>query len=267
MTSLKVWSLLLALSLVPLTASASEIRINLNDASRNQANKQRDVFRHPAETIAFFGVKPSMTVIEMWPGKGWYTELLAPWIKQGKGEFISAGFPKQGGPKWRHRIQQEYENWLALSPARFDAVQLLAFGPPDNWSLGESNSADAVLTFRNVHNWLKGNYADKVFKAMFDVLKPNGILGVTDHRAAPGSTLEYMNASGYITEEKVIELAEQAGFLFVEKSDINANPKDLKNHPKGVWTLPPSLRLGEQDKSKYLAIGESDRMTLKFVKP
>jgi len=146
-------------------------------------------------------------------------------------------------------------------------VSVVEIGPPSYWSLGQDNSADTVLTFRNVHNWAKGGYAKEMFDAIYRVLKPGGILGITDHRAKPGTDIATMNKSGYVTEALVIKLAKEAGFVLEASSEINANPNDTKDHPKGVWTLPPMLRLGDQDRAKYIAIGESDRMTLKFKKP
>lgn len=255
------------MTFLPQVSVSADIQSALAHPDRDSANQQRDEYRHPAETLSFFGINPDMTVIEIWPGRGWYTEVLAPWIKQGGGEFTAAAFPKDTGPEWRQNIQTRYDQWIAGDPERFDQVNVTVFSGPDNWKLGEDNSADAVLTFRNVHNWVKGGFADTVFDAMFAVLKPGGVLGLTDHRAEPGTDLETMNASGYLTEELVIELAQEAGFVFEEKSEINSNPKDTTNHPAGVWTLPPMLRLGDKDREKYLEIGESDRMTLRFRKP
>lgn len=254
-------------ALAPQLSFASSIETALEHPDRDAANTLRDQYRHPSETLSFFGISPDMTVIEIWPGRGWYTEVLAPWIKQGDGQLTAAAFVKDTGPEWRQNIQAHYDSWLASDPDRFDKVEVIEFGGPDNWSLGEDNSADAVLTFRNVHNWVKGGFAETVFDAMFDVLKPGGVLGLTDHRADPGTNLDTMNSSGYLTEALVIELAEEAGFVLEEKSEINSNPKDAKNHPAGVWSLPPTLRLGEKDREKYLNIGESDRMTLRFRKP
>jgi len=239
----------------------------INDQHRDPINQARDIYRHPAQTLTFFGVQENMTMIEIWPGKGWYSELLAPWLKQGKGQFIAAGFPLNDGPKWRQSMQRDYQHYLALSPERYDQTQIVEFGPPTFWTLGESDSVDAVLSFRNVHNWVKGGYEDTVFSAMFRVLKSGGILGITDHRAAIGTDLQSMKKSGYLTEELVINLAQKAGFVFEASSEINANPLDNKEHFKGVWTLPPTLRLGEENKQHYLTIGESDRMTLRFKKP
>ena len=234
---------------------------------RSAINKLRDKYRHPAQTLAFFGIKQDMTVIEVWPGKGWYTEILAPFLKQGGGQFIAAGFPQHTGPKWRQRMQYDYQQWLAKSPADFDQVKLIEFGPPSFWQLGRDNSADAVLTFRNVHNWVKGGYEKEMFTAFYRVLKPGGLLGVVDHRANSDTHLATMKQSGYLSEKLVVSLAEQAGFILEEKSEINANPLDSKHHPEGVWTLPPTLRLGNKNQQKYKAIGESDRMTLRFRKP
>jgi len=234
---------------------------------RDPNNKARDIYRHPAKTLAFFGVESDMSVIEIWPGKGWYTEIIAPFIKEGQGQFVAAGFPQNAGPKWRQNMQRDYQQWLDQSPQYYQEVKVVEFGPPSYWKLGPDNSVDAILTFRNVHNWLKGGYETEMFGASYAALKPGGVLGVTDHRAQPDTDLETMKKSGYLTESLVISLAEQAGFKLEEKSEINANPLDETQYPKGVWTLPPTLRLGEQDREKYLAIGESDRMTLRFRKP
>ncbi len=263
---------LLLLTLLSLMASActtqhGQLNNNINGEQRSEQNRARDAARHPQQTLDFFEVKADKTVIEIWPGKGWYTEILAPYIKQGGGQYIAAGFPAHSGPQWRRLMQQEFQDYMTMHPRYYDAVQFTGIGPPYLWTLGEDNSADTVLTFRNVHNWVKGGYADKMFQAMYKVLKSGGILGIIDHRAKPNTDIATMNKSGYVTEALVIDLAKEAGFVLVASSEINANPKDTKNHPKGVWTLPPTLRLGKQDKEKYLAIGESDRMTLKFRKP
>ncbi|MFW5450968.1 MAG: class I SAM-dependent methyltransferase [Methylophagaceae bacterium] len=234
---------------------------------RAATNQQRDRYRHPQQTLDFFQIKSNMTVIEIWPGKGWYTEILAPWLKQGGGQFIAAGFPLNAGPQWRQDMQLEYQQWLAVSPKYYDQVNVVELGPPSFWQIGDDESVDAVLTFRNVHNWLKGGYEVDMFAAFYRVLKSGGILGVTDHRADPDTDIENMKKFGYLSQALVIDLAKQAGFEFEASSEINANPRDNKHHLKGVWTLPPTLRLGEQDKQRYLAIGESDRMTLRFRKP
>jgi predicted methyltransferase len=234
---------------------------------RTEANRARDKYRHPQKTLEFFALKADMTIIEIWPGKGWYTAILAPYLKQGAGTFIAAGFPKHAGPKWRQNMQAEYEDWLAASPNLYDEVKIVELGPPTFWNLGENESVDAVVTFRNAHNWLKGGYETEMFNAFFQVLKPGGILGLTDHRADLNADLADMKQSGYLSEKLVISLAEKAGFILEETSEINANSLDTKDHPKGVWTLPPTLRLKQQYRDKYLKIGESDRMTLRFRKP
>ena len=239
----------------------------INSQHRAESNQARDHYRHPQQTLEFFGITADMTIIEVWPGKGWYTEILAPYIKQGGGTFIAAGFPQHSGPKWRQNMQAEYQSWLMASPKLYDQTKLVELGPPSFWTLGQDDSADAVLTFRNVHNWLKGDYDTEMFDAFYSILKPGGILGVTDHRAAINTDLTAMKASGYLDQDLVIILAQNAGFILEATSEINANPKDEKDHPKGVWSLPPTLRLGEQDKDHYLKIGESDRMTLLFRKP
>jgi len=238
----------------------------INGDQRTEVNKERDRYRHPQQTLEFFGIQSEMTVVEIWPGKGWYTEILAPFIKQGNGQLIAAGFPQNAGPQWRQTMQRDYQNWLADSPAYYDQVKVVELGPPSFWQIGPDESVDAVLTFRNVHNWLKGGYETEMFNAFYHVLKPGGVLGITDHRAQPGTNLETMKQSGYLNQDLVVILAQKAGFVLEAVSEINANPLDDKQHPKGVWTLPPTLRLGEQGRDQYLAIGESDRMTLRFRK-
>ncbi|MFW5447977.1 MAG: class I SAM-dependent methyltransferase [Methylophagaceae bacterium] len=234
---------------------------------RSENNKARDIYRNPGKTLAFFGIQSDMSVVEIWPGKGWYTEIIEPLIKSGNGQFIAAGFPQNAGPEWRQNMQKEYQQWLELSPEQYDQVKVVELGPPSYWQIAPNNSVDAILTFRNVHNWLKGGYESEMFTAFYTALKPGGILGVTDHRALSGTDLETMKTSGYLTEKLVIELAKKAGFVLEAVSEINANSLDNTQHPKGVWTLPPTLRLGDEDREKYLTIGESDRMTLRFRKP
>jgi predicted methyltransferase len=264
-------STLLACFTLPAFA-ASETELLLEQAiagnHRDAKNKARDVYRHPKETLLFFGLEANMTVVEIWPGGGWYTEILAPVLRD-KGKLYAANLAlkSKATPDIRGEIGREYLKKLAQHPDIYDRINLTELQAPELTAIAPRGSADLVLTFRNVHNWAKDGNADATFKAFYDVLKPGGILGVTDHRAKPGTPLQDMIRSGYLTEDYVIGLAQRAGFQLVAKSEINANPKDTKDHPKGVWTLPPTLRLGDQDREKYLAIGESDRMTLKFVKP
>lgn len=235
---------------------------------REAKNKARDVYRHPKETLLFFGLEANMTVVEIWPGGGWYTEILAPVLRDnGKLYAANLALQSKATPDIRREIGGEYLKKLAQHPEIYDRITLTELQAPEYTTIAPRGSADMVLTFRNVHNWAKDGNADATFKAFYDALKPGGILGLTDHRAKPGTPLQDMIRSGYVTEDYVIELAQRAGFRLAARSEINANPKDTKDYPKGVWTLPPTLRLGDQDREKYLAIGESDRVTLKFVKP
>jgi len=231
---------------------------------RSDANKARDQYRHPKQTLAFFGVKPSDTLIEITPGGGWYAEILAPLMK-GSGTYIAAvGKPRNPEGEAARDKSGLYKKF-ADDAEHFGEAKIVEFdGQAPNF--GPAGSADVVLTFRNVHNWVEGNNAPQMFKAFFDVLRPGGVLGVVDHRAAAGADIEKVKDSGYLPTEYVIKLATDAGFKLKSQSEINANPKDTKDYEKGVWTLPPTYQLGDKDKEKYAAIGESDRMTLKFVK-
>ena len=231
---------------------------------RSAANRARDQYRHPKETLTFFGVKPNMTLVEISPGGGWYTEILAPYLANGGTFYAAAANPaaSEGAAKAVANLKTK----LAASPATAKA-QVTSFGKDHYDGLAPAGSADVVLTFRNAHNWVDDGTADAYFKAFFDALKPGGTLGVVDHRAKPGTDIEKMKTSGYLTEALVIELAQKAGFKLDAKSEVNANPKDTADHPNGVWTLPPSNQHDAKDDAKYKAIGESDRMTLRFVKP
>ncbi len=238
----------------------------LASPTRDPKNVLRDSFRHPAQTLTFFGVKPTQTVVEITPGGGWYSEILAPYLKDG-GQYVAAMYD----PAIPNQPQYRYRQSKAMSE-RFANTQV--YGKPEvrNFdpkapSFGPAGSADVVLTFRNAHNWVDDGTADAYFKAFFDVLKPGGTLGVVDHRAKPGTDIEKMKTSGYLTEALVIELAQKAGFKLDAKSEVNANPKDTADHPNGVWTLPPTNQHDAKDDAKYKAIGESDRMTLRFTKP
>lgn len=245
---------------------ATTLQVVIAGSHRSEADRARDKYRHPQETLTFFGVKDNMTVVEIWPGDGWYTDILAPLLKE-KGTYYAAGIDPQSENEGRRTRAQKYQAKLTANPALFDKVKLTILDPPAKVDVAPEGSADMVLTFRNVHNWMAGEHADVVFKAMFKALKSGGVLGVVEHRGNPTAPQDPKAASGYVREDVVIKLAEDAGFKLEGKSEINANPKDTKDYEQGVWTLPPVLRLKEVDKEKYLAIGESDRMTLKFVKP
>ncbi len=233
---------------------------------RKDKNILRDKYRHPEQTLAFFELSPSDTVVELWPGGGWYAEILGPYLAK-SGKYVAASFnttPEQDTPRSRYRANagKKFIAWTEKHPNVFTNAEIIAFDPPEYASLGKDNSADKVFTFRNLHNWAVGGQLETVFESAYKVLKPGGIFGVVEHRANPGMSIK----SGYMEQDKMIALAEKVGFSLVASSEINANGKDIKDYPRGVWTLPPSLALKEQDKQKYLEIGESDRMTLKFIK-
>ncbi len=231
---------------------------------RSAENKARDQYRHPKQTLEFFGLKPTDTVVEITPGGGWYTEILSPYLWS-KGSYIAA-IANSESSEYNKTSNERFRAKLAADPAHYESAKIVEFDPKAP-NFGADGSADVVLTFRNVHNWVGAGTAEAMFKAFNAVLKPGGTLGVADHRAADDATPESMKNSGYLTTASVVKLATDAGFTLVESSEINANPKDTRNHPEGVWTLPPTLALKDVDRDKYLAIGESDSMTLKFMKP
>ncbi len=230
---------------------------------RPAEEQARDIYRHPVETLQFLGIERDMTVVELWPGSGWYSRILAPYLQK-KGTLYAAHFPPDPTPEYRRRFRQKYEEAIRDNPA-FSAVKITSLGR-GNYDIAPEESADMVLTFRNLNNWISEGYISEVFDAAWHSLKPGGIFGVVEHRGFPGMSVEDMASSGYVPEEYAIQLIESAGFRLVGRSEINANPRDEKNYPAGVWTLPPVMRLGDQDREKYQAIGESDRFTLKFVK-
>ena len=257
-------SSLLALADVP-----AELQAAIDGPARTPANKARDVWRHPGETLAFFGIRPDMTVVEISPGGGWYTEILAPYLRD-KGKLIAAAYPLdvpgEDGAYYR-KSRTGFDQKLAATPAAYDRVEVRDFLVPDRLDLAAPGSADMVLTFRNLHNWVKDGGDAAVLKAAFAALKPGGVLGIVEHRSNEPLTSEQIYQHGYFPEAAVVNAAKAAGFVLEARSDINANPKDTRDHPEGVWTLPPTLALGDKDREKYLAIGESDRMTLRFRKP
>jgi predicted methyltransferase len=246
--------------------STAALNAVIAGAHRPEADRARDQHRHPLETLTWFGIKNNMTVVEVWPGGGWYTDILAPLLKE-HGAYYAAGFDPDASVDYMRNGAQKYKDKLAANSELFGKVKVTALSAPTKTEIAPEGSADMVLTFRNVHNWMANDQAETVFKAMFKALKPGGVLGVVEHRANANVPQDPKAASGYVREDHVIKLAQDAGFQLVSKSEINANPKDTKDYPQGVWTLPPVLRLKEVDKEKYIAIGESDRMTLKFMKP
>ena len=245
----------------------SAIRLAVEGDHRPVEQRQRDPWRRPGQTLAFFGIQPDMTVVEIWPGGGgWYTAILAPLLRD-RGQLYAAQFPADSGIGFYSRSRERFMARLADHPEVYDRVMVTSLYPPQWPDAAPPGSADAVLTFRNVHNWAKAGNADEMFAAFYRALKPGGLLGVVEHRAPPGRPLAAQIESGYMTEDYVITKAQAAGFLLDARSDINANPADPADHPAGVWTLPPTLRLGDVDQGKYRQIGESDRMTLRFIKP
>jgi predicted methyltransferase len=242
--------------------------------TRTPANVARDRYRNPYETLRFFDVGADETVVEIWPGGGWYTEILAPYVLQGGGTYYAAAMNDNQLAAVRRLME--------ANPSLYGGIRLATFPafPAAESGIGEpgatrvpDGSADVVLTFRNVHNWQMGYqrdsqpYAEEAFRQIYAMLRPGGTLGIVDHRLPESADTARERTSGYVKVSTVRRLAEAAGFRFVAASEINANPRDTADWPRGVWTLPPTLRLGDQDRPRYLAIGESDRMTLRFVKP
>jgi predicted methyltransferase len=251
----------------PITAPAHTERTPDDDASRALAaalrgsartldDRARDAHRHPKETLEFFGITPAMRVIELAPGGGWYTRILAPLLRE-RGT-LTVGLPDG-------KYGDAFRAMAAADPALYGSARMARMAPPDPIELGDDESADLVLTFRNTHGWVQNGTEKDIYAAVFRVLKPGGVFGVVQHRDAEGASLD--PARGYLPEAYVIEVAEAAGFELVEKSEINANPRDTRDHEHGVWSLPPVLRVSEAHRQRMLEIGESDRMTLKFQKP
>lgn len=234
---------------------------------RMPANAARDAARHPKETLLFFGLQPDMTVMEVWPGSGgWYTEILAP-VLQDRGRLIAASWD----PAMDNRFVQEglkaYRAKLDARPDVYGKVEVVALHYPTAMKPVPDATVDMVLTFRNIHNWMPREAERPMLQAMYDALKPGGILGVVEHRAGTGAPQDPKARSGYVREDFAIDLIESIGFRLVDRSEVNANPADTRDYEQGVWTLPPTLRLGDKDRDRYLAIGESDRFTLRFEKP
>jgi predicted methyltransferase len=245
-------------------AATSALKAAAAASTRTSANVARDKYRHPVETLAFFGVKPNHTVVEIWPGGGWYTEILAPYLNA-KGKLIAAPpMPRQDGIF--KKLDGNAATYAKVGRANFP-TRLGGTGV-------NANSADVVVTFRNVHNWQLGSfasdnadYSEAAFREIYAMLKPGGVLGIEEHRLPESADTTREASSGYVKVSTVRALAEKAGFKFAGSSEINANPRDTKDYAKGVWTLPPNFAEKDVDRAKYEAIGESDRMTIKFVKP
>ena len=234
------------------------------DPARTPKFVARDPFRHPAEELTFFGLEPTMTVVEIWPGGGYWTEILGPYLKPSGHYYAAVTVTGESAEEdkstaaWRTRMEARKEH--------IGTIKVTELGK-GHYEVAPAGSADMVLTFRNLHNWMDDGYVDEALKGIYTALKPGGILGIEDHRGLANEPQDPKAKSGYVRQDYTIELARKAGFEFVGASEINANPKDTKDYPKGVWTLPPTLALGDQDRAKYVAIGESDNYVLKFRKP
>ncbi len=250
-------------------ATATQIDTALAGSHRSPANRARDVYRHPRQTLLFFGIRPEMTVVEMDPGAGWYTEILAPLLRD-RGRLLVALTPADpaNANAGASRGYARFQGFLAQSPQIFGKVELAPMAP-GRQPIAAPGTADMVLTFRSIHGWMEADVdeAPAAFADMFKVLKPGGVLGVVEHRGNATTAQDPKARSGYVNQSYAIKLIENAGFRLVATSEINANPKDTKDYPGGVWTLPPTLAEGDKDRARYVAIGESDRFTLKFVKP
>jgi predicted methyltransferase len=234
---------------------------------RSAENRARDKWRHPKETLKFFGFRHDMTVLEVWPGGGgWYTEILAPALRE-RGRYIAASWDPGSTSDYVKRNSKKFADKLAARPDLYDKATVTALQHPKALAPVPDGSVDMVLTFRNVHSWMDNDGVLPMFRAMHAALKPGGILGVVEHRAPADKPQDPKAKSGYVRTDYVIDRAKQAGFELIGQSEINANPKDTKDHPHGVWSLPPTLEGGDVDREKYVAIGESDRMTLRFRKP
>lgn len=237
----------------------------VSGAHRAPANAARDDARNPKETLEFFGFDQNLTIVEVSPGGGWYTEILAPAVR-GHGKLVAAHFPADSNSEYMQRTRAQFLAKLAAEPKIYDEVEVTGYtaGGPDG--LAPAGSIDLVVTFRNMHSLMRQGNLDAFLADAHAALKPGGTLGIVQHRAPAGADPQAGKESGYLPQAWLVEQVEAAGFELAAAAEINANPRDTADHPGGVWALPPSLRHGEQDREKYQAIGESDRMTLRFVR-
>ena len=276
---LKNWLLPSLLATVALLAAApasaakiaadTALQAAIAGAQRTPAAVLRDPARHPYETLSFFGITPTQTVVELTPGGGWYTEILAPYLRE-RGQLIVAGEDASSTVAYKQRGAARMKAKFEAQPAVYDKVQVVVFdADAGKLQYAKPGSVDLVLTFRSVHNWVQLGDAKTAtaFKSAFDVLKAGGVLGLVDHRRPAAQTQDAKAESGYLHQAFVVKLAEAAGFKLAATSEVNANPRDKADHPNGVWALPPTFANKDVDKARFEAIGESDRMTLKFIKP
>tara|TARA_B100000579_G_C22670214_1_gene775254 strand:- start:202 stop:1002 length:801 start_codon:yes stop_codon:yes gene_type:complete len=239
------------------------ISLAVENKYRKTNNKSRDKYRHPIETLSFFGLSREKKILEITPGRGWYTEILANYMRNTNNYYVAKYDPPQFAVDIITKIQNEFEKYFLKNENKFGKIKYISINQ-DYKIVSKKNEFDIVLTFRNSHNWLDRGKAEKIYSSIYRSMKKGGILGVVQHRADESSPFNYKG--GYVKESFLINFIENQGFKLINKSEINSNLKDTKNYEKGVWTLPPTYRLGEKDKSKYSKIGESDRMTLKFIK-
>jgi predicted methyltransferase len=236
----------------------------IDSSFRSAEHRARDPYRHPLQTLTFFGIRSNMTVVELWPFGGWYTEILAPFLKD-HGQLYAAAMDPQSTNREDQEYNKELRALFDAHPEQFARVKTTVLAP-GKMQIAPDGSADLVLTFRNIHNWVWSGIEKDVFAAAYRALKPGGVLGVVEHRSDDAQAVPGRGV-GYVGEDYAIGLIQSVGFRLVARSDINRNPKDTKNYPNGVWALPPTYANGDTDRTRYAAIGESDRFTLKFVKP
>lgn len=246
-------------------ATAQALDNILSDPHRPQVDRARDRYRHPKDTLLFFGIRPEMSVLEVWPEPGWYTDIIAPLLRD-RGKYYAAVIEADPGSRYIDARLDAYRNKLASDPTLYRSTTVVTF-PTNGGDVVPPGTLDMVVTFRNIHNWMAQGSAPRVFATIFKALKPGGVLGVVEHRGNPAVPQDPRAKSGYVNQDYAIQLIEAQGFRLVGASEVNANPKDTKDYEQGVWTLPPSYRLGDKDRDKYADIGESDRFTLKFEKP
>jgi predicted methyltransferase len=252
----------------PTATQPASLDAAISNPLRGAKARERDIYRHPKETLQFFELAPSQSVLEIAPGGGWYTDILAPYLRD-HGKLYEAQYdgPQSSPSAQTQAGRAAFARKLAATPAVYGNVVIGTLHAGQFSGIPADASIDRVLTFRNIHNWIKDGEIDANLRAFYAALKPGGILGVEEHRAAPGTSLQQTIDTGYVTEDYVIAHARAAGFELIGRSEVNSNPRDTKDYPHGVWSLPPSYEGGDADRSRYAAIGESDRMTLRFVKP
>ncbi len=249
----------------PADDAAARLQTIIDGDHRSDEQRARDRYRNPLETLTFFGLTSDMTVVEMWPGGGWYTEIIAPYVAA-DGQYIAAHWSPDAEQDFFRQGLERYRDRFLGDPDLYGEPRIGVAMCPDEFDIAEPDSVDLVLTFRSLHNWMGAGCLERVIDEMHRVLRPGGTLGVVQHRARDDAEQDPEAPTGYVREDWAIERFEAAGFELVDRSEVNANPDDPADHEGGVWTLPPRLARGDEDRDRYLAIGESDRFTLKFRK-